>query len=137
MLSLQTKNGALLSNLNRCYEMPTFRPRPNIKKSLRSLVGDKLLSITQTLSHRANVDGFPLNYLYFHGRCSVELHSLVPRVRRTHLHFPNMSLIRNKFPKTAAMCTGYLSACFLHYCNPKLFQVESQPVNVYLSFILS
>ena len=52
-----------------------------IQNRMHGLVGDELFASLQTLSHRRNVASLALFYRYFHGKCSDELHSLVPKER--------------------------------------------------------
>ena len=50
-----------------------------IQSRMRGLVGDELFASLPPLSHRRNVASLSLFYRYFQGKCSEELHSLVPK----------------------------------------------------------
>ena len=53
----------------------------SVQHRLKGLVGPDLYSTLQPLSHRRDVASISLFYRYFHGKCSTELHSLVPPLR--------------------------------------------------------
>ena len=52
-----------------------------VQRRLRWLIGEELFNTLQPLSHRRDVASLSLFYRYFHGRCSEELHSLVPALQ--------------------------------------------------------
>ena len=52
-----------------------------IQQRICNVVGPNLSSKLDSLSHRRNVASLSLFYKYFHGYCSSELSSLVPRLR--------------------------------------------------------
>lgn len=69
------------------------------------LHGVDLFPIVQPLFHRSHVKILPLLYYYFHGKCSVELHSLIPsdhtftsRTRYANSTESNFLLIQEKVP---------------------------------------
>ena len=80
-----------------------------IQNRLQGLVSEELFSTLPPLSHRRNVATLALFYRYFHGKCSDELHSLVPlernfRVRtrfamtsKSHPHFLTVPRTRCNF----------------------------------------
>ena len=92
-----------------------------IQSRMRGLVGDELFASLPPLSHRRNVARLSLFYPYFQGKCSEELHSLVPQKRefpmRTrfseaselHPHFLDLPKARTAshsksfFPRVAAL----------------------------------
>ena len=49
-----------------------------VKRRMRWLIGDALFKTLQPLSHRRNVASLTLLYRYYSGKCSEELHQLVP-----------------------------------------------------------
>ena len=49
-----------------------------LQRRMKGLVGDVLFSTLQPLSHRRDVASLSLFYRYFNGKCSTELHGLVP-----------------------------------------------------------
>ena len=53
----------------------------SVQHRLKGLVGPELYSTLQPLSHRRNVASISLFYRYIYGKCSTELHSLVPPLR--------------------------------------------------------
>lgn len=73
------------------------------------LHGVDLFPIVQPLFHRSHVKILPLLYYYFHGKCSVELHSLIPsdhtftsRTRYANSTESNFLLIQEKSSTQAA-----------------------------------
>ena len=101
-----------------------------IQNRMRGLVGDELFASLQPLSHRRNVASLSLFYRYFQGKCSEELHSLVPKKREftiptrfsetceLHPHFLELSMARTEFhsksffPRVAAMWNSLPPTCF-------------------------
>ena len=118
-----------------------------VQKRMRGLVGDELFSSLQPLSLRSNVASLSLFYRYFHGKCSDELHSLVPPIREfsrntrfaksttSHPYFLQLPFTRcvfhsnNFFPRTAAMWS-VSEECFPAEYNLDLFKSK---VNKFLS----
>ena len=78
-----------------------------LQRRIKGLIGDELFSTLHALSHRRDVASLSLFYRYFYGKCSDELHSLVPPLwnfgRRTrfavnsHPFFLRIPLSRTKF----------------------------------------
>ena len=119
-----------------------------VQKRMRGLVGDELFSSLQPLSHRRNVASLSLFYRYFHGKCSDELHSLVPPIREfsrntrfaksttSHPYFLQLPFTRcvfhsnSFFPRTAAMWNTLSEECFPAEYNLDLFKSK---VNKFLS----
>ena len=120
-----------------------------VQNRLQNLVGSDLFTTLQPLSHRRNVASLTLLYRYFHGKCSVELHSLVPPLRtfsaRTrfatstetnHPFFLNTPPLRRKFhaesffPRTTSLWNKLPRDCFPNGYNLKLFKSK---VNKHLS----
>ena len=73
--------------------MSSLSSLDRVQRRLRWLIGEELFNTLQPLSHRRDVASLSLFYHYFHGRCSEELHSLVPALRS----FP----VRTRFAVTA------------------------------------
>ena len=121
-----------------------------VQRRLRWLIGDELFNTLQPLPHRRNVASLSLFYRYFHGKCSDELHSLVPPIRsfpvRTrfavsvHPFFVDIPKIRTKFhmdsffPRTSSLWNSLPSECFPASYNLHLFKSR---VNKHLSSKLS
>ena len=119
-----------------------------VQKRMRCLVGDDLFSSLQPLSHRRNVASLSLFYRYFHGKCSDELHSLVPPIREftrstrfsesasSHPYFLKLPRTRcafhanSFFPRTSAMWNAPSTECFPAEYNLDLFKSK---VNKFLS----
>ena len=113
-----------------------------IQYHIRGLVGEELFSSLQSLSHRRNVASLALLYRYFHGKCSDELHSLVPPLRvfkrntrfakekDSHPYFLALPMVKHKFhatsflPRTAAMWNALSLACFPPNYNLDLFKAN-------------
>lgn len=66
-----------------------------IQKCLYSLLCDELFSTLQILSNRQNVASSSLLYCYFRGKCSDDLHSLVPSIESRP--FLSYYISKNKF----------------------------------------
>ena len=75
-----------------------------VQRRLKRLVGEDLFATLQPLSHRRKVASLSLLYRYYNGKCSQELHDMVP---------PHMT-----FPRT----TRYSSHTLSHH--PHSLQVE-------------
>ena len=121
-----------------------------VQRRLRWLIGEELFNTLQPLSHRRDVASLSLFYRYFHGRCSEELHSLVPALRsfpvRTrfavtahpyHVDVPSsrtMFHANSFFPRTAAIWNSLPLYCFPENYNLGLFKSK---VNKYLSLKIS
>ena len=111
-----------------------------VQRRMRGLVGEELFASLQSLSHRRNVASLSLFYRYFYGKCSDELHLLVPPVRdfpirtrfakssEAHPHFLKIATPRCKFhsdsffPRTAAMWNSLPPECFPPEYNLDLFK---------------
>lgn len=120
-----------------------------VQKRLRILVSDILFWILQTLSHNWRAANLLQLYRYYHGKCSVESHSLVPQVcsfiARTvyagcivtnHPHslrifsrtFSVDSLL-HYIPITTIFTCSMLGLIFnLHSCLPKMYQFHCNPL---------
>ena len=84
-----------------------------VQRRLLGLIGHDLYSTLQPLSHRRNVASISLFYRYFHGKCSQELHSLVPPNRQfqrqtrfsndcsKHPHYLHVPKSLHKFHETS------------------------------------
>ena len=99
-----------------------------VQRRLRYLVGDSLFSSLQPLSHRRNVASLSLLYRYYNGKCSKELHEMVPPkrtfVRNTrfssnvHPHFLEVETahqnfhMQSFFPRTATLWNSLPAHCF-------------------------
>ena len=102
-----------------------------VQNRLRNLVGDDLFSSLQPLSQRRDVASLSLLYRYFHGKCSNELHSLVPprqtfrartrlatSVESNHPHPLRIPNLRRKFhdvtffPRTTHLWNSLPFECF-------------------------
>ena len=99
-----------------------------VQSRLRYLVGDSLFSSLQPLSHRRNVASLSLLYRYYNGKCSNELHEMVPPrrtfVRNTrfssnaHPHFLEIETshqnfhMQSFFPRTATLWNSLPADCF-------------------------
>ena len=120
-----------------------------VQNRLRNLVGDELFSSLEPLSHRRDVASLSLPYRYFHGKCSDEIHSLIPKAQtftaRTrlatspvanHLHFLRLPNIRRKFhadsfiPRTSSLWNKLPRDCFPSSYNLNTFKKR---VNNHLS----
>ena len=119
-----------------------------VQNRLRGLVGDELFSSLQALSHRRNVACLSLFYRYFYGKCSDELHSLVPPIREfprstrfaksTTFHPYYLKLPRTRcrfhgnsfFPRTAGIWNTLSGECFPTEYNLGLFKSK---INKFLS----
>ncbi len=120
-----------------------------VQNRLQNLVGDDLFSTLAPLSLRRDVASLSLLYRYFHGRCSNELHSLVPplqtfRVRTrlaaftqsNHPYTLRSPLIRNQFhensffPRTTRLWNSLPAHCFPASYNLTSFKSN---VNKHLS----
>ena len=113
-----------------------------VQRRVRGLVGDELFSSLQSLSHRRNVASLTLFYRYFNGKCSDELHSLVPpikefhhitryaRTKNAHPFFVDLPRTRTKFhansffPRTATMWNALPTHCFPSVCNVDIFKMQ-------------
>merc|ERR1712101_94461 len=99
-----------------------------VQKRLRRLIGDKLFKSLQPLHLRRNVSSLSLLYRYFHGQCSIELHAMVPPLKKyiqltrsaeaNHPYFLDIprcdkEFHRNSFlPRTCLMWNGLPIWCF-------------------------
>ena len=119
-----------------------------VQNRMRGLLGDGLFSSLQPLSHRRNVASLALFYRYINGKCSDELHSLVPKKRefprctrfadssKRHPHFLVIPKTRSMFhsnsffPRTAAKWNSLPLECFPADYDLDLFKSR---VNRYLS----
>ena len=126
-----------------------------VQKRLRSLVGEELFKTLQPLSHRRNVASLSLFYRYFHGRCSDELHQMVPPLkkfgRRTRLantsHQYVLDIPKAKsnfhsqsfFPRTAGIWNRLPQSCFPDTYDLGLFKsrVHKFFLHYSLTFIFS
>ena len=120
-----------------------------IQNRLRPLVGDALFSKLEPLSHRRNVASLSLLYRYYYGKCSEELHSLVPVLykfpRRTrfseinHPHYLSVPIVSRKFheqsffPRTIKMWNLLPTDCFPVEFNLNTFKSR---VNLHLRHTL-
>ena len=78
-----------------------------LQRRIKGLIGNELFSTLHTLSYRRDVASLSLFYRYFYGKCSDELHSLIPPLwnfgRRTrfavnsHPFFLRIPLSQTKF----------------------------------------
>ena len=112
-----------------------------VQNRLRNLVGDGLFSTLAPLSHRREVASLALFYRYFHGKCSDELHALVPKVQKfssmtrfatstlqNHPHFLRLPNIRRKFhtdsfiPRTSLSWNKHQRDCFPSSYNLDIFK---------------
>ena len=112
-----------------------------IQSRIRYLVGDSLFSTLQPLSHRRNVASLALLYRYYNGRCSNELHEMVPPrktfARNTrfsanvHPHFLEVDTSvqnfhrQSFFPRTATLWNSLPP-----YCFPKHYDLVSFKIRV-------
>ena len=119
-----------------------------VQKRMRGLVGDELFSSLQPLSHRRDVASLSLFYRYFHGKCSEELHSLVPPIKEftrstrfaksttSHPYYLDPPRSRcmyhsnSFFPRTTAKWNSLPGECFPAEYNVDLFKSK---VNKFLS----
>ena len=73
------------------YSSTSLSILDRLQRRIKGLIGDELFSTLHTLSHRRDVASLTLFYRYFYGKCSDELHSLVPPLwnfgRRTRFAF--------------------------------------------------
>ena len=111
-----------------------------LQNRIKYLIGDQLFQTLPTLGHRRNVACLSLFYRYFHGKCSTELHDLVPPQwkfnRNTrlaiscanHPHFLRLPLAKTKFHsksfflRTAEMWNTLPAECFPQLYNLDLFK---------------
>ena len=111
-----------------------------VQRRLFNLLGENLYSKLQPLSHRREVASLSLFYRYFHGHCSEDLASLMPRRYssfnssiRTHrsglnnwaVYLPhrNTSAYSNSFiPRIAALWNSIPDPCFPANYNLDLFK---------------
>ena len=119
-----------------------------VQRRLRRLVGDNLFSTLQPLSHRRNVASLSLFYRYYNGKCSQELHEMVPhlktfgrstryssRVQENHPHFLHVDGIFPKyhmnsfFPRTTSLWNTLPAQCFPDDYNLQKFK---ENVNTFL-----
>ena len=112
-----------------------------VQRRMRGLGGEKLFASLQSLSHLRNVASLSHLYRYVYGKCSDELHLLVPeppvrdfpiktrfaKSSEAHLHFLKIATPRCKFhsdsffPRTAAMWNSLPPECFPPEYNLDLF----------------
>ena len=99
-----------------------------VQRRLRYLVGDELFSNIPPLVQRRDVASLSLFYRYHNGKCSNELHSLVPPkkefgretrlAKKSHEHTLSIPKIRNKYheqsfiPRTTMQWNALPSECF-------------------------
>ena len=113
-----------------------------IQHRIHGLVGTELFSSLDSLGHRRNVASLSLLYRYFYGKCSDELHSLVPPIREftrmtrfalttgAHPHLLNIPRSRTQFransffPRTAALWNALPAECFPPNYNLQLFKTR-------------
>ena len=109
-----------------------------VQKRLRSLVGDELFGTLQPLSHRRDVSSLSLLYRYFHGRCSEELHQMVPPLKefgrstrlasRSHPYVLDIPKAKSKFhsqsffPRTASIWNRLPQSSFPNTYDLGLFK---------------
>lgn len=62
-----------------------FSSFDRLQKPLHGLLGDELCFTLKPLFHRRNIAGLQLLYRYFHGRRSIERHSLVSLLKPSQL----------------------------------------------------
>ena len=106
-----------------------------VQHRLKCLVGINLFSTLQPLSHRRNIASLSLFYRYYHGKCSRELHEMVPnhkkfnrntryssRVQEDRPHFLDVGGIYPRyhmdsfFPRTTSLWNSLPAECFpVHY----------------------
>ena len=113
-----------------------------IQQRICNVIGPNLSSKLDSLSHRRNVASLSLFYKYFHGHCSSELSSLVPRLRtfqrstrlatsshKLTVQLPtcHKSLYSNSFfPRTSALWNSLPNLCF-----PPSYDLQSFKCNVH------
>ena len=103
-----------------------------VQRRMRWLIGDALFKTLQPLSHRRNVASLSLLYRYYSGKCSEELHQLVPppkvfgkdtrlamHTRQNHPHTLEVPDSMKKcfhansfFPRTVKLWNSLPSDCF-------------------------
>lgn len=87
-----------------CYDICTGADQfsltilDRVQNHLRILVGDKLSSTLQRLSHKHGMASFSQPYCHFHGKSSAELHSLVPPVVNFIARIPSGTYIVANYP---------------------------------------
>ena len=130
----------------------------SVQKRLLGLVGPDLYSTLQPLSHRPNVASISLFYRYFHGKCSHELHSVVPPLRVSNVKLVTPMTVLNilTFSKSLSLTTNFTRPAFflalLNYgtlCHHMPFLTNTtfplsnamqtkfsfQPINYFLLFL--
>ena len=112
-----------------------------VQRRLRYLVGDELFSTLPPLSHRRDVASLSLFYRYYNGKCSKELHSLIPPKkefgretrlsRKSHEHTLSIPTVGNKYhgqsfiPRTSKQWNALPSECF-----PEEYDLDAFKSNV-------
>ena len=93
-----------------------------IQKRLVNLFGPNLLSTRQYLSHRRNVASLALFCRYYHGRCSEDLASLIPKLQMSFCSVPRR--LRCSFHKHSGILWNSLpKVCFPADYNLNSFKV--------------
>merc|ERR1711954_428911 len=126
-----------------------------VQRRMRWLIGDNLFKTLQPLSHRRNVASLSLLYRYYSGKCSEELHQLVPppkafgkdtrlavHTRQNHPHAldaPDSMICFHAdsfFPRTVKLWNSLSSGCFpLSYNIDKFKKRVNQHLALSLSFL--
>ena len=116
-----------------------------IQKRISNMIGAKLASQLQTLSHRRNVASLCLFYRYYNGMCSSELTNLVPSKKKfsrctrlsSNSHPFTVKVLfchrdfyaKSFFPRTSTMWNSLPPSCFPKDINLSRFKSR---VNQYL-----
>ena len=119
-----------------------LRSLDKIQNRLLNLVGPELFSTLDSLSHRRDVASLALFYRYYHGKCSDDLASLIPksygsvcaqRERRGSFHKHSVYLPRRKtttyansfIPRTSILWNSLSKECF-----PSDYDLDSFKISV-------